>query len=263
MPYADHDGIRIHYHVEGSGPPLVLHHGYSGSLRHWSMNGYVDALRDEYQIIAVDARGHGESDKPHDVADYALATRSADVLQILDDLGIERALYCGFSMGGNVAYGLLTMHPERIAAAAILGADPSPYDTIEWNRVIAALEQGIDAYVAEPEGARGPYSAEERDYMLRGDPQALIASKRDTRDWSGVADAFARVTTPTLLIGGDRDPIHPLIVQAAESNAVAQLVSLPGLDHVATLRRSDLTLPLVRPFFDQYASNVVLRASET
>ena len=118
MPYADHDGVRIHYHVEGSGPPLVLHHGYSGSLRHWRMNGYVDALRDEYQLIAVDARGHGESDKPHNVADYALATRSADVLQILDDLGIERALYCGFSMGGNVAYGLLTMHPERIAVAS-------------------------------------------------------------------------------------------------------------------------------------------------
>ena len=255
MPFVSNGDVRIHYEVEGTGAPLVLHHGYGGSLRHWYQNGYVEALRDQYQMVLVDARGHGESDKPHDPAEYALATRVQDVLGILDALGIERTLYCGFSMGGNVAYGLLTSQPERVAGAAILAADPSPYDTTEWNRIIGLLEEGMEAYAASSlAGDVGPYSAEERASTLALDPRALIASKIDTRDWAGVADAFARVQMPTLLIGGADDPIYPLIVQAGESNAQAEMVTLAGLDHVATLRRSDLTLPLVQPFLSRCAS---------
>ena len=75
------EGVRIHYELEGDGPALVLHHGFSGSLRHWYMNGYVEALRRTYRLILVDARGHGESDKPHDPASYALATHHLTVVR--------------------------------------------------------------------------------------------------------------------------------------------------------------------------------------
>lgn len=249
MPFAENDGVRIHYAVEGSGAPLVLHHGYSGSLRHWYQNGYVAALQDRYQLVLVDARGHGESDKPHDVADYALETRVQDVTRILDALGIARTLYCGFSMGGNVAYGLLTSQPERLAGAALLGADPFPYPTAEWNRIIKILDEGgMAAYAETLSGDDGPHSTAEREATLAMDPRALIASKMDTRDWPGVADAFATVSTPTLLIGGAADPLYPLIAKAAASNAQSHLVTLADLDHVQTLRRSDLTLPHLQPF---------------
>ena len=250
MPFVQNGDVRIRYEVEGAGAPLVLHHGYSGSLRDWYRNGYVTALQDRYRLILVDARGHGQSDKPHDVSAYALETRVGDVVSILDALGVERTLYCGFSMGGNVAYGLLTQRRERVAAAAILGADPSPYDTAEWNRIIGILEDGgMEAYAEETRSkGEGPDAEEARAILLAQDPRALIASKMDTRDWPGVAEAFAQVTAPTFMVAGDADPIYPLIAQAAASNAQSEMVTLPGLDHVATLRRSDLTLPLVRPF---------------
>lgn len=68
MAYADNNGIRIHYQVEGDGPPLVLQHGYSDSLESWYEFGYVDKLKSQCQLILIDARGHGASDKPHDTA---------------------------------------------------------------------------------------------------------------------------------------------------------------------------------------------------
>jgi pimeloyl-ACP methyl ester carboxylesterase len=66
MPYTTNQGIRIHYQLEGAGPPLILHHGFTASLEAWYDWGYVDALQHDYRLIVVDARGHGGSDKPHD-----------------------------------------------------------------------------------------------------------------------------------------------------------------------------------------------------
>jgi len=71
MPYADNQGIRIHYQVEGKGPPLMLQHGFTSNLKSWRQFGYVDALKHHYQLILLDARGHGASDKPHDPAAFA------------------------------------------------------------------------------------------------------------------------------------------------------------------------------------------------
>jgi pimeloyl-ACP methyl ester carboxylesterase len=64
MPYVISDGIRIHYEVEGDGPPLVLQHGFGQKASSWRLGGYVDALKSQYRLVLVDARGHGESDKP-------------------------------------------------------------------------------------------------------------------------------------------------------------------------------------------------------
>ncbi|MDP6798348.1 MAG: alpha/beta hydrolase [SAR202 cluster bacterium] len=62
MPFADNEGTRIHYHVEGSGPPLVLQHGLTSSLENWYAYGYVEPLKAAHQLILIDVRGHGKSD---------------------------------------------------------------------------------------------------------------------------------------------------------------------------------------------------------
>ena len=80
------DGVKIHYEVEGDGPPLLLQHGFSGSLLGWRDAGYVDALRSSYRLMLVDGRGHGQSDKPHDVESYAMQRRVDDALAVLEPL---------------------------------------------------------------------------------------------------------------------------------------------------------------------------------
>ena len=70
MPYTKNGDVNIYYEVEGEGPPLVMLHGLTSSLEGWRESGYIDALKDDYQLILMDARGHGKSDKPHDPAMY-------------------------------------------------------------------------------------------------------------------------------------------------------------------------------------------------
>jgi pimeloyl-ACP methyl ester carboxylesterase len=70
MPYATNHGVRIHYEVEGEGPALVLQHGGIDCVETWYELGYVDALKAAYQLILIDARGHGASEKPHEASAY-------------------------------------------------------------------------------------------------------------------------------------------------------------------------------------------------
>jgi pimeloyl-ACP methyl ester carboxylesterase len=99
MPYANSQGVRIHYEVEGVGPPLVLQHGFTDSLQSWYDLGYVDALKPDYRLILVDARGHGASDKPHEAEAYKPECNVADIVSVLDELEISRAHFFGYSMG--------------------------------------------------------------------------------------------------------------------------------------------------------------------
>ena len=124
MPYANHQGICIHYQLDGEGPPLVLQHGFTSSLKHWYRYGYVEALRQDYQLILIDARGHGGSDKPHDPAAYDLSLRAGDVVAVLDDLHLPTAYFWGYSMGGRIGFGLAKYAPERLAALIIGGMHP-------------------------------------------------------------------------------------------------------------------------------------------
>jgi pimeloyl-ACP methyl ester carboxylesterase len=101
MPYVDSQGVRIHYEVEGVGPPLVLQHGFSDSLQTWYELGYVDGLKADCRLILVDARGHGASDKPQQPEAHKPESNAADVVSVLTDLGISRADFFGYSWAGG------------------------------------------------------------------------------------------------------------------------------------------------------------------
>ena len=128
MPYANNAGVRIHYEVDGTGPALVLHHGFTQCLEDWSECGYVAALRPRYQVILVDARGHGDSDKPHDEASYTLDRRTADVTTVLDALGLEKAHFWGYSMGGRIGFGMARYAPDRVDKLVIASNTPFASD---------------------------------------------------------------------------------------------------------------------------------------
>src|SRR5215831_15923638 len=124
MPYANNQGVRIHFNVEGEGPPLVLQHGFASSLQSWYIPGYVEALKSDYQLILVDARGHGGSDKPHDPAAYAVSLRAGDVVAVLDTLHLDKAHYWGYSMGAWIGYGIAKFALERVQTFILGGMHP-------------------------------------------------------------------------------------------------------------------------------------------
>src|SRR3979409_2007382 len=90
MPKLDRDGVKIHYEVYGSGPTLLLSHGYSSTARMW--DGQIAALKDRYQVIVWDMRGHGESDYPTDAKLYSEALTVGDMKALLDLAGAKKAI---------------------------------------------------------------------------------------------------------------------------------------------------------------------------
>ena len=86
MPYAHNQGVKIYYEVEGHGPPLIFAHGATGDLSVWRTCGYVDRFKHDYTVILFDVRGHGQSDKPHDVSAYNYRFLADDVIAVLDTL---------------------------------------------------------------------------------------------------------------------------------------------------------------------------------
>jgi len=142
MPYANNQGVRIHYEVEGDGPPLMLLHGYSGNLKSWHRCGYVDPLKNDYNLILIDARGHGASDKPHDPEVYELKLLVADIAAVLDDLNISKAHFLGYSMGGRIGFGIAKYAPERFYSLIIGGAHPYLWDSNELDTDLQLFKGG-------------------------------------------------------------------------------------------------------------------------
>jgi pimeloyl-ACP methyl ester carboxylesterase len=125
MPYVHSQGLRIHYQVDGDGPPLVFQHGGTSTLQTWYDLGYVQRLRQEYRCILIDIRGRGASDKPHDPAAYAFSCYAADIVAVLDALQIPQVLYFGVSLGGRIGFAMAKCAPERLQAM-VLG-ETHPY----------------------------------------------------------------------------------------------------------------------------------------
>ena len=206
MPYANNQGIRIHYEVEGVGPPLVLHHGTFGSWEHWEDFGYLDALKRYHQLVLIDARGHGASDKPHDAAAYDLPSRVRDVTSVLDDLGISQADYFGFSLGGWIGFGLAKYSPLRIRSLILGGAHPYAENMQSFRNL---MPQEPAAFLALIEPAFGTHMTRPiRMRLLANDLKALLVL---TQDRVSMADILPAMSMPCLLFAGESDPRLPQV----------------------------------------------------
>jgi pimeloyl-ACP methyl ester carboxylesterase len=102
----------------------VLQHGFTDSLESWYEFGYVSALKPDYRLILLDARGHGGSEKPHEPAAYEDQLNVADILAVLDTLHIATAHFFGYSMGGWIGFALAKYAPERVSSLIIGGRHP-------------------------------------------------------------------------------------------------------------------------------------------
>jgi len=248
MPYADNGSVRIHYEVEGEGPPLVLQHGFSESVVDWYETGYVKALKPDYRLILIDARGHGDSDKPHDPDAYVLNRRVADIVAVLDALGIEKALYWGYSMGGWIGFGLAKYAKERVRALVIGGQHPYARSMGALREMVQrGIAQGGGAFVAGMEEMFGPESAERKERLLSADLKAYLALAQDR---PGLDDILATMLIPCFLYAGEVDPIYPEVKACSQLIPRVTFFSLPGLNHCDAYTRSELVLPRVTGFLE-------------
>ena len=243
MPYANNQGVRVHYKIEGAGPPLILQHGFTDSLESWYENGYVETLKRDFRLILVDARGHGASDKPHDLDAYVMERRTADIVAVLDDLGVENAHYFGYSMGGWIGFGMAKHAPGRLMGLIVGGTHPGP--RTRAGHPMLQPDIILQGAAAIPGTWDAPLSPALTTRVLSNDMEAIRAAVPED---PGCIDILPSMTMPCLLIAGGEDRVHGLAQAAAAAIPDAAFVTIPGLAHVGTLHRADLVLPHVSAF---------------
>jgi pimeloyl-ACP methyl ester carboxylesterase len=253
VPFVANDGVRIFYEVEGEGEPLVLYHGLTGSGERWRDTGYVSGLAGSYRLILIDARGHGQSDKPHDQSAYGRLRQASDVIAVLDDLCIARTRFWGHSMGGDVALTLGRHHPDRVGPLVVTGYSPfaaSGEQAAEMVSWAADLEHGLAGFIAGYERRHGALPEDAKVRWRANDGAALascVANMIAESDGSHVDDLPA-ISSPVMLLVGTAEPFFAQARQTARLLPHGSFVPLKGLDHVQTFLRSDVVLPHVREF---------------
>jgi pimeloyl-ACP methyl ester carboxylesterase len=219
MPFVENNGVNIYYEVEGDGDSLVLQHGLTSNLKDFRRYSYTDKLGQKYQLILIDARGHGKSDKPHESDAYRLRNFVNDTVAVLDDLGIERSHFLGYSMGRSIGLGIGVYSPERFRSLIIGGmgmAETNSQKEINRRKAfIDVFREGNEATIAWFERIYGVLSPEHREDLMGNDPEALIACW-SVREHVGFEDRLPLVDLPCLFYAGDQDYLHQRSKQTVE-----------------------------------------------
>lgn len=249
MPYANNNGVQIYYQVEGAGSPVVLYHWSFGTLDDWYDYGYVDDLKEDYQLVCLDARGYGKSDKPHDPKAYRLEQRVGDITAVLDDVGIAKAHFFGYSMGGWVGFGAAKHAPERFRSLIIGGQHPYAQSLQGLRDIIQyGADNGHEAFVEMWERDFGALTREERERWFQYDFEALLAVAQDRES---LEDVLPTMTLPCMLIVGEKDGAYEMAQKCFPHIPHGEFVTLAGMDHGDGFKHSELALPHVRRFLGE------------
>jgi len=210
--FFDSNGVRIRYIVAGSGEPIILIHPFAASAEIWEP--LVKDLSQNYQLIAMDCRGHGKSEKPHDPKQYGIEMVN-DVVRLMDHLGIKKSIIIGYSMGGSIAMKMLTEHPDRIRLAVIggsLGFTKYESEHDEVPLLGPNLLSGMplsEAMIASapPDWPKpGPQQREMMKRMDAGQDSIALGTETVSHEGLWVDDKkLSAITVPTLVIYGGND----------------------------------------------------------
>jgi pimeloyl-ACP methyl ester carboxylesterase len=224
------DGTHIAYTTRGSGPAVLLLHGFGADhVLNWERSGVIDAVVGSgRRVIATDSRGHGASDKPHDPDRYAGDAMVRDAQAVLDHLGVERVDVVGYSMGSMVAARLVPDEP-RTRSLVLGGVGERVVPPRSGNRNPEAV---ATALLADDASAVGNVTGKAfRDFAdaTGADRQALAALSRSTALRYSVD--FDAITVPTLVIAGTGDTLIRSPEALADRLPCARLQMVEG-DHL-------------------------------
>jgi len=236
------DGVRIAYDVAGSGAPIVLVHGFaSDRVQNWRAPAWYQTLNGAgFQVIALDCRGHGESDKPHDPKLYGHETMANDVVAVMRTAGHAQAVLMGYSMGGYISMSLLLRHPELFSKVVIAGVGASYLNLNAAEAAVADPERR--AMIADALETADPstiVNRTARDFRAFADQPgkdrlALAACMRGSRD-AYTREQLAHATRQVLVVCGENDVLTGPPGPLAEAFAHGRAVTVPKRDHMTTV----------------------------
>jgi pimeloyl-ACP methyl ester carboxylesterase len=236
MPELRHDSLRLHHEAHGEGPPvLMLHGGVSSFAHNYAQFGWIEALTGAgRQVVGLDFRGHGRSDRPHEAVRYGTAALAGEALALLDHLRLRQVALVGYSIGAAVALELMRRVPARIERAVLVAAGDGlvghgPYT---FPRVLSQIAPVFEreAYPADLPKAHAAYwkilesSGADRHAM-----RALCGA-----DYPPLApDKAGAIDVPTLVISGERDHVLGCGSRLAAALGHGEYLEIAGANHFA------------------------------
>jgi pimeloyl-ACP methyl ester carboxylesterase len=245
--YTSFDGTKLYFDDEGAGAPVVLLHGLSVDVDgNWKAPGIWAALIEAgHRVVGFDARGHGQSDKPHQPSAYEDDAMVQDVGCMLDELGLQEVDLVGYSMGASTAL-QFAARDDRLRRLVLggIGGDPKAWGTPDGERALMGKRWLAGLEAEDPDTLDDPVARGARKvFAARGnDLQAIAALLRSNRKHLSSEMVSAAVTVPTLVVCGDRDA-SPTELAAALPDAEALV--LEG-DHESVVRNPELAQSIVR-----------------
>jgi pimeloyl-ACP methyl ester carboxylesterase len=258
------NGITLAYDDRGTGLPLVFLHAFPFNRTMWEPQ--LKGLSDQFRVITVDLRGHGESDAP--LWHYTMDQFADDVKGLLDHLAIEQATLAGLSMGGYLSFAFYRKYPERIKALVFADtrAEADKPETVAWRFNLAqrVYKEGARAVADE----MGPKLLSPKTYQTKPDLVALVRTISLSTPTSGaLGDLMAlaerpdstqllgRIACPTLVLVGQDDVLTTVEEnrRIAEGIRGARLEVIPAAGHLSNLEQPELFNRAVRSFLETIA----------
>lgn len=253
MPHLVRDGVKLHYQETGSGPAMILVHGWTCDLSHFAPQAAHFSPR--FRCISVDLRGHGRSDKPEQ--QYSIEGFAGDIAWMCGELGVSRAVLAGHSMGGAVVLALAAAHPELCKALVML--DPAILFPVELQPLLAQLIAGFRS--SEGHGVLREFGAsqfftptsdpslKERllDEMGRT-PMHVVASAFEAVGSFGGEAALKSVQAPVLYV--EADPVIERVARLRELCPQVMAGKTAGSGHFHQLEVPEQINAMIDRFLD-------------
>lgn len=205
MPTFQSEGFEIAYEIFGAGRPIVAVHGFGSSAQvNWVATGWVDTLtKAGYRVIALDNRGHGQSQKIYDPAVYGARDMARDVANLIDHLELGAVALIGYSMGARISAFVCLQNPEKVECVIFggLGAN-MPTPTLDSEEIIEALNAPALSDVTHPTGRQFRIFADH----TKSDRKALAACMAGSRTPITV-EALGTIAVPALVAVGSEDVV--------------------------------------------------------
>ena len=242
------DGVRIHYEVEGreDGPPLVFSNSLGTNLHLWDQQT-AEAARHGFRVIRYDQRGHGKSDAP--AGDYTQERLGFDVIDLLDALKVDKAAWCGLSMGGMVGVWLARRHPRRFSRMALCNTSSYMPTQEFWNARIKAVKEGgmeavadsvLERWLTAEFRSREPgETGRVRKMIVATNPVGYVGCCAAIRDMD-FRDFLGDIEMEALVVIGARDPATtPAQGEFIAGNLPAARKAVLDSAHLSNIERCD------------------------
>ena len=259
MPHASVNGISLYYEISGKqeGPTLLLSNSLASNLHMWDPQ--MEAFNRHFRVVRYDSRGHGQSDAP--AGAYSIDTLTADVVGLLDHLGIARTHFCGLSKGGMVGQRLATLHPERVDRLVLCDTANymGPADLWE-GRIQLAETQGmagvvdatIERWFTRPFREKDPLAVAKIRAMILNTPVAGFVGCCRAIQGMDQRESSKAITAPTLIVVGADDPstTPEKAREIQECIAGSHLTVLPAAAHLSNIEQEALFDAAVLEFLE-------------